>query len=344
MLSKKQLLQLRIELLDSKKPLFFFHDDPDGLCSFILLYRFVSNGKGVVVKSSPKLTGDLFINKVKEFGPDKIFILDIPIVNQDFIDATNVPVIWIDHHEPLKRERISYYNGRLQNPSEYIPVSYWCYQVTKQDMWISMVGCIGDAYVPDFREEFCEKCPDLLSKDLKDIGEIQYNSMVGFLVKIFSFILKGKTGDVMKCIKILTRIEDPQEILQQKTARGKFIYKHFEKINQTYQALIEDALKHRTDDKILLYVYEEDKISVTADLANELSHRIEDKFIIIGRKKGDEIKLSIRWKKKIPPVLQQALVGIDGYGGGHEYACGACIKALDFDQFVRNLRALIDKA
>lgn len=330
-----------MELLNCKKPLFFFHDDPDGLCSFLLFYRFIKEGKGVVVKSSPKLTGDLFIRKVKEYEPDKVFVLDIPIVNQDFIDAVKTPIIWIDHHEPLERHKIKYYNGRLQKPDEYIPVSYWCYQVTKEDIWISMVGCIGDAFVPDFRLEFCDKYPELLGKDLKDVGDIQYSSMLGFLVKIFSFILKGKTSDVMKCVKILTRIEDPQEILQQKTARGKFIYKRFEAINNTYDELLKDALKHRTKDKLLMYVYEENKISVTADLANELSHRIKDKFILVGRRKGDEIKMSLRWGKKIPPVLNEALVGIDGYGGGHEYACGACVKQYDFEQFVKNLKELI---
>jgi len=37
--------------------------------------------------------------------------------------------------------------------------------------------------------------------------------------------------------------------------------------------------------------------------------------------------------------LEKALVGIDGYGGGHEHACGAAIKKHDFKKFIENIEA-----
>ena len=36
-------------------------------------------------------------------------------------------------------------------------------------------------------------------------------------------------------------------------------------------------------------------------------------------------------------MLENALKGVEGYGGGHEHACGAVVKAEDFSQFVKNL-------
>ena len=39
----------------SVNPLFFFDDDADGLCSFLLLYRYFKKGKYVPLKSSPAL-------------------------------------------------------------------------------------------------------------------------------------------------------------------------------------------------------------------------------------------------------------------------------------------------
>ena len=92
MLTKKQINDIREELNSCKNPLFFFHDDPDGLCSFLLLYRFINEGKGVIVKAAPRLD-DKFLRKVEEYAPDKIFVLDIAIVEQSFIDNAKVPVI-----------------------------------------------------------------------------------------------------------------------------------------------------------------------------------------------------------------------------------------------------------
>jgi single-stranded DNA-specific DHH superfamily exonuclease len=338
MLTEKEIKQIRDELDNCKRPFFLFHDDPDGLCSFLLLYRRVREGKGLVVKTSPRLS-DIFVKKIEEYQPDKVFILDIPIISQEFIDKIKVPIIWIDHHDPVDRDKVKYYNGRKKNPKEYIPVSYWCYKVAEeQDMWISMTGCVGDAHVPDFHKQFSKEYPDLLPEGTTEMPDITIKTKLGTLVKVFTFVLKGKTSDIQSCVKILTRIDDPYEILNRKSSRGKFVYKHFYKINMQYQELLQDALSKESEDKILVYIYPENKISLTAILANELTYILKDKFIIVGRKRGDEYRLSMRYNKKIPPILAKALQGIQGYGGGHEYACGASIKEQDFERFIQNIK------
>ena len=48
------------------------------------------------------------------------------------------------------------------------------------------------------------------------------------------------------------------------------------------------------------------------------------------REKDDEMRMSLRSNKKLPPIIEKALEGIEGYGGGHEYACGACVKKKNF--------------
>jgi len=47
-------------------------------------------------------------------------------------------------------------------------------------------------------------------------------------------------------------------------------------------------------------------------------------------------------KTKLLEGLTRALIGIEGYGGGHEHACGAAIKKHDFKRFVENLRRELD--
>src|SRR3989344_3878922 len=152
-LSKTQIAQIRDNLDNCKKPLFFFDDDQDGLCSFLQLYRYKKEGKGIIVKTTPKL-GTIFVNKVQEFQPDKIFILDLAVVDQDFLDEMKVPVIWIDHHGPFNRDNVKYFNPRISSWEDNHPTSFMCHQVVEQDLWIATVGCVADWFIPPFINDF----------------------------------------------------------------------------------------------------------------------------------------------------------------------------------------------
>ncbi len=337
MLTSKQITFLREELAASKNPLFLFDDDPDGLCSFLILYKLHKEGHGLIVKTLPKIT-TFFLRKVHEYSPDKIFILDMPIVEQEFINRAKRPIFWIDHHQPLERQNVHYFNPRLVKPDIYIPVTRMAYQVSQasENLWLAMVGCLSDYHMPDFQKEFVKKYPNLMKKD-SNIDEALYREPISKLVRIFSFLLKGKTSDVHKCIKILTRIKSPYEIMDQETPQGNFIYKRSEKINQKYLPLLEKAKKIKPKGKIILFNYSEQSWSFTSELAGELLYLNPDKVVIIARKKSGEMKCSFRSKKlPISLVLEKALIGIDGYGGGHEFACGGNIKEHDWQQFLTN--------
>jgi hypothetical protein len=337
MLTQKQFQQIRDELDNCQNPIFFFDDDPDGLCAFLLLYRYKKEGHGFVVKTHPKLDVRS-APKIEQYDADKVFVLDVANLEQDFIDASKAPVIWIDHHGPFERTGMRYFNPRINDKNVNIPTTYMCYKVVQQDLWIAMVGCIADYYMPDFLNEFKKKYPDLLNGK-KTVGDIYFSSKLGTLIKIFSFCLKGKTSEVVKSMKILTRIESPYEILNQETAKGKFIFKRYEKINKLYDSLLEDAVKAAGKEKMLVFTYSEDKMSFTGDLANELLHKFPDKIIIVGRKKDDDVRMSLRSRNiLIPPILEKSLAGLEGYGGGHEYACGANIKETDFKEFVKRIK------
>jgi hypothetical protein len=340
MLTEKEIKELREELANSKNPLFFYDDDPDGVCSFILMYKIHREGKGIVVKSAPKLDMRLF-HKVEENTPDKVFILDVPMVDQELVDKIKRPTFWIDHHGPFDIKGLKYYNPRIKDPSAYIPTTRMCYQISedKENLWIATVGCLSDWYLPDFIDKFAEMYPELLPDKETTLEEAVYKHPIGKLVKIFSFILKGPTSEVNKSVKILTRIKTPGEILNQETAQGKFIYRRYESINENYEALVKEARKSVTRSKLLLFNYSENKMSFTADLANELvNHLYPKKVVIIARKKSGEMKCSIRSKTPIRDALKKALEGVEGYGGGHENACGAVIKEESWELFLKNFK------
>ena len=90
-------------------------------------------------------------------------------------------------------------------------------------------------------------------------------------------------------------------------------------------------------------LYEENTISLTKDLSNELLYMFPEKVIILGRRKSGEIKCSLRSSKFIlNNAMEKALIGITGYGGGHEHACGGCISEEDFERFIDNLKKELD--
>ena len=159
-LTKQEIKQIRKEVEECKKPLFFFHDDPDGLCSFLLFYKIKKEGHGVILKIPPEM-GVEFLRKVKEYDPDKIFILDKAKVSQEFIDRAKRKIIWIDHHSPCKRENVLYFNPRMHDKNDSTPVSYICYEVAQKDLWLGVTGTIGDWTIPAKIEEFRKKYPDL---------------------------------------------------------------------------------------------------------------------------------------------------------------------------------------
>ncbi len=342
-LSKIQVQQIRDSLDSCKKPLFLFDDDQDGVCSYLQLYRYKKEGKGIIVKTTPKV-GTIFITKINEFQPDMVFILDLADVEQEFLDEIKVPVIWIDHHGPYDRQNVKYFNPRISNWGDNHPTSYMCHQIVERDLWIGALGCVADWFIPPFINEFIKEYPDLIEEPYKGPGDILYNSKLGHLIRIFSFVLKGKTEEVNKCIKILTRIGSPYEILNQETAQGKFIYKRYSLVNNMFEPLQKDVMEtaKNTKDKLVIYKYNDDKTSFTSDLGNEAIYRFPDKIILIAREKNDEMKCSLRSSKTIlPPLIEKALAGLAGYGGGHENACGLSIKTRDFDEFVERFKGMI---
>jgi single-stranded DNA-specific DHH superfamily exonuclease len=343
-LKEKEIDKIKEELFSCQKPVFLFHDDADGLSSFLLLYRFIKEGYGMVVKSRPSVD-EKFAEKVISYEADKIFVLDIAILKQEFVDLVKLPVIWIDHHAPTNLDKVTYFNPRLHKSDIVYPVTNVCYDITQEDIWIAMAGCVGDWHLPYFKKEFCEKYPDLLDENITDPSKALFETKIGKLAKIMNFILKGSTKEAMQCVKIFTRIQSPYEILNQETPQGKFIYQRFEKINKSYELILGDIKKHvKEDERFLIYTYHDNKMSFTGELSNEMLYLHPNKIIVIGREKSGEMRMSLRSKGvHLPSAINGALIGIEGYGGGHEYACGACVKKEQFDSFIEKLRKEIEK-
>jgi single-stranded DNA-specific DHH superfamily exonuclease len=350
MLTDKEINDLRDALKTSKRPIIFFDDDTDGLSSFLLFYYYAKNYaediRGIIVKSSPMLKDDIYLRRIEEYQPDTVFVLDKPMVHQDFIDKIKVPIYWLDHHPMQNNTKVHYFNPMRHKAKGYDPdnrpTTYWAYKVTEEPeelLWIAMVGCSGDWFIPEFSKKFIKEYPDLWDKKIKirNPGSVLYETRLGMLDKIIQFNTKGTIREVQDSIRVMKKIKNPYDIIDQKTPEGKFIYKRFEKINKGYED-IKSRVKI-TDDRLLLFVYN-DNNSVTGDLSNEIQYHNPSKLVVIAREKTDSIICAIRSENLIVrDILEKSLIGINGHGGGHEHACGASVDKKDFDKFVENLRA-----
>ncbi len=351
MLTKKQVKEIREHLDKAQNPLFFFDNDPDGLCSFLLLQRYAKKGKGVPIKSFPSLNQDYF-RKVEELNADYIFILDKPSVSEEFwkeVRQINIPVVWIDHHEidySEIPEFVNYYNPLKNKKKTNEPVTALCYQVTnkKDDLWLAIVGCISDKFVPKFYKSFKKKYPDLAfdSKSKIEYGttsfafDIFYNSQIGKIVKLVWFGLKDTMTNVVRMMKFLMIAKTPYEVLEE-TSKNYTMHNRFKQIDKKYEKLLKKAEVIEEESKKILFFQYGGEMSVSSDLANELSYKFPDKVIVVIYLIGVKANISIRGKKVRKNVLEVIGNLEDATGGGHEDAVGVRIKAEDLEKFRRDL-------
>ncbi|MFC1755425.1 DHH family phosphoesterase, partial [Thermoproteota archaeon] len=299
-----------------KRPLYFFGDDSDGLASFLLLYKYKRDGVGVVVKAAPNLD-TRFLKKVRECEPDKIFLLDIPLVDPKFIDAVKCPMIWIDHHPPVKREKVKYFNPRLYEKEDNTATSELCYHAVEQNLWVAAIGIVGDWQLSAVTKAFSKKHPELLPPTIKKPEKALFETKLGELIRMCQFLLKGPTQKVIQSIKILTRIDDPYELLNGETSRSRLLRGRFRQIDEQYDELVSLAKKQAGKDRYLIFTYHENKMSFSGELSNELLYRYPEKVIIVAREKSGEMKCSFRSAHPdihLPSVIEKALVDVTGYG------------------------------
>ncbi len=338
-----------------------FDDDMDGLSSFLLIYRVVGEGKGTAVKERP-IDSESYLRKIKDYSPDLVVLLDLAVLPGEFLNGISTETVWIDHHylPEIKNKLVKHYNPHEFDENDGRPTTYWTYKIVKlideeraeKDLWIATMGCCADWFIPEFLDKFSKKWPTLLSPEkAREIGhpaEVLYETELGRLIRIVWFNLKGNKGEVKKSIKVMTRIKDPLDIVEEKTPEGKFIHKRAKEIFRHYETIMEEAeSRFKKDDDLLVCIYKNDKISLTSDISNELVYRYKDKLIVVGRDRNGEIKGSLRTSERnieIEPVLGRVFERVNGRGGGHPHACGFRIYSRDKEEFLRVLREEYEKA
>lgn len=335
MLSQKQIKEIKEHLERAQNPVFFFHNDADGLCSFLLLRKYLGRGRGV----SMKLYNKGYFRRVKELDADYVFILDVPVVPEEFFEEArqvNVPVVWIDHHPPGVHmpDFVEHYNPSRE------PVTALCYQITnrKEDMWLATAGCIADHFIPDFYSEFKKKYPDL-AIDSENVKEIYYRSGLGKIGRLFNAGLKDKTTNVVNMLRFLMNVRTPYEVLEEGKG-NKEMYRKFKEVEDKIEHLLKDV--DVGDEKTLFFEYG-GEMSLSSDLSQVLKYRFPDKIIFVAYISGENANLSIRGEGVKELLLETLKDFENAIGGGHEKAVGGRIRLKDLEKFKKKFSEFVKK-
>lgn len=339
MLTEKQIAEIRRHLEKAQNPVFYFDNDCDGLCSFVLLRKFIGRGRGVAVRSFPDLNGS-YARKAQELNADYVFVLDKPVVSREFIeeiDKLGLTIVWIDHHDvPVADFENEFKNLHVYNPARgksekhQEPVTYMCYKITnrKEDVWLGVIGCIADHYLPDFVEDFKERFPEFWKKGIQEPFDAYYETEIGKIAMAFNFGLKDSISNVIKLQNFLIHCNSPSEVFEETTANHSLRKKHSE-IREKYNSLL--ARVDVDSGKLIFFEYGGD-ISISSDLSNKLCYLYPRKYVVVAYKKGAISNLSLRGKS-VKKILERVLQKIEGKGGGHEDAVGATVKTEDLEKF-----------
>ena len=351
MLDEKQILEIKEHLARAQNPVFYYDNDADGLCTFLLFRRFLGRGYGVAIRSYPDLNAT-YLKKAEQLKADYIFVLDKPVIAKEFLeeaDMMQIPVVWIDHHnmnlDEVMKEFSKFKNFHLYNNAlsigggkngkiENEPTSYVAYKITnrEEDLWIALIGCIADHYMPDFSAEFSKRYPEFWSKELKKPFDVYYKTEIGRIAVALNFGLKDSISHVVELQNFLISCKNPNEVFLEMETNKTFRAK-YDEIRKKYNALLKES-KISDSGKMIYLIYSGD-LSISADLSNELSYLYPEKYIIVAYRKGVITNLSLRGKN-VKKVLEKILKKLENAtGGGHDDAVGARIRTEDLDRFIK---------
>ncbi|HVY01830.1 MAG TPA: DHH family phosphoesterase, partial [Candidatus Nanoarchaeia archaeon] len=321
-----------------------------GLCSFLLLRRWLGRGTGAAVRSYPEVS-EQYLGKIDYTKADGIVVLDRHALSLDIINGIKqrgLSIIWIDHHavEDTKMQEesdfIYYFNSKftLSKKNTY-PVSFHMQKIAnqKKDYWISLVGCISDCYLPSYHKEFAKKNPQMWAKKVKTAFDAYYKTLLGKIALYLNFSLKNSAMQVIQIQDFLIKCQRPEEILEEN--EGNPLIVHAAAMLKKCQDYLVDA-RATVKGNSLFFQYSGDT-SMSAEISNALIYEFPEKFICVAFKKQGIVNISLRGDN-VKQILEEILKYLGtGTGGGHRDAVGARIPRNKLEEFQELFREKTEK-
>lgn len=316
------------------KKILVYHRDADGICSAALLLKSFPCFR-CIPREGPVIDKDFYGRLVKE-EPDLLVFLDIP-ADQEWQKLLKIrealpglDLAIIDHHtveKDMNPEGMIHVNPRFLDEKYYIPAACVVYEMLEKmgkDVvnlsWISAVGVIGDY---GFRD-----CHWVLKNANKEGHTTKKLVLISNMISS-AITLKGLKG-AMEALGILRKSETPEDF----SGAGK-MEEWNESVQKELRCILKDFEKEKEvfeKEKIILYELK-NKLNTTSIIATITAEKYPDYIVIIRKKSGKIVKVSLRYqagKLSVGKLAKRCSEGI-GSGGGHIKSAGAITK--DWEKF-----------
>jgi len=340
MLTNEQINEIKEHLDKAQNPVFFFDNDVDGLSAFLIFQRYLGRGKGIAIKSFPGLSKN-YLRRVEELNADYVFVLDKAIIDEDFVEGVmgkNIPLVSIDHHDVPQQLDENYYNT-FHASGKNEPTAYLAYKITnrKEDLWLAVVGCIGDGFIPEFLDDFKEQFPEMVGYSYTEAYDVLYRTEIGKVALIFDYALKDTTSNVVKMLKYLMKAKNAYDVLEE-NAKTKSFLDRYNLIDKKIKVIIEKAGQNIDKELGLLFFTYGGDMSLSQHVANELFYKYPSLIIVVGYNNGNMINFSLRSVLDARQLTLDSIKDLEGAtGGGHKNSTGAKISASDLETFKENI-------
>ncbi len=352
-----------IARLQSKRGVVIIHDDdPDGICSAVLLSKCCSR----VVTANPavhsteygqSLTPKL-LEVLRRDDPQAIIFTDVPAIPQNLLSeaAESAEILILDHHYPENYRNVVYANPRLLKASAYLPSSYLAFHVAaalglpQSLCWIAGVGVLSDHGVENCKPLFRlikSEYPELVGNAKFEDVSLMDASNLGVLTKtITSATVASPRQGARIAFKALNSAETYRDILEENRLEFRQLREWNQMVEEEFQSVIRDARRNivRRGRKIVVYRFQS-RLRIKSLVANYLPRLFRNEIVLVIQKDGKYTHVSLRRGSRshtdLRNLVQRAIADIpDASGGGHPEASAARLPTVWVDQFTDRIAEL----
>lgn len=286
----------------------FSHVDTDGICSLVILIKFLRR-RGIIEKEK------LPVYQLTDVPPNFLDTARIMIfldLNSDTIyNYINEKSLLIDHHIFGKKPKGVFYNPREAEPGLYIPAAHLVYDICSEieemedARWIAAIGILGDK--GELNSKICKDFVEVFENiyELQKVSDFIYSA----------FLVEGNLGNE-RMVKALLNATSPKDILEDP---------YFKYCFDEVQLEVAKAGKKLEKDGIFRFVDIKSRYNIKSIVAAQILDKEKNVIVVACTEADGFSKMSIRTDTSINlgTITKKAADLAGGTGGGHEKAAGA---------------------
>lgn len=333
-----------------------FHNDTDGICSCVLINKFLKERIGKssdFIISQPMPLTKTLIQRIKLSIPTKIIILDLAVDQEkNFckkIEGISETLV-IDHHQItniINSKRIIYYNPLLER-DVYQSASYLTYKLCskiismKKYLWISLIGIIGDYNVNDSLD-LIEEGRKIYSHLFSE-GDIKKNFINSIFSKASDIITAMRASHISseRIVKIIENMNDIMEIEQ-----NREMIEYYEKVQREIAGILTSIKSSIEENESIIFYEIKSKYNLRSVISTKLSEIYPNKLIFVWEMSKNKIKFSVRNQAgsiDVNYLLKEASKDFKtAITGGHKLAAGGWISKEEFELFKEKIKEILSK-